>query len=328
MKFLMHGANIAAALICALIAALLTCLVMQNMAVASLSAGLPWQPGSFTAALGYVCSLLALGILLLWREQRHRSSMDGLQRSLTAETALRSGAEQGLLDAHGQLRQLRQQQEKIRKNERWRIARDIHDDLGQNLLALKMDITMLQASAAALHPSLQPKLALIAGNVDMSVRSLRCIINDLRPLVLDVGLRLAIDRLLDEFMRGNDVACELTVGAAVFTDSASKDIDTMVFRIVQEALSNIARHAHAKRVAIALDIEAASLVMTVRDDGVGMRAGPPKLGRGLRGIEDRVKAAGGSLRIDTQLGHGTTLALSIPLPASRVDILAWQQTTC
>lgn len=326
MNLSMHGVNVATALIGALAVALVSGLALQNQTLAALPVSLPWRadPG----VLACLTCLSALLVLLLWREQRHNSRIEALQQTLNVESRLRCGAEQNLLDTHALLRKLRLQQEKIRKNERWRIARDIHDDLGQNLLALKMDISMLQTASAALHPSLQAKLALISGNVDTSVRSLRSIINDLRPIVLDAGLRIAIDRLLDEFMRSNNVACELSAGAAVFNDSGSKDIDTIVFRIIQETLSNIARHARARSVAITLDIESTSLVMTVSDDGIGMPAGPRSLGRGLRGIEDRITAAGGTLRIDSQAGRGTTLSLSIPLPASRIDPVAWPQAAC
>lgn len=260
------------------------------------------------------CALLGAALaILLWRQWRNQADLGLLRDKLAAEHRLRATAEQSLHDTHHRLRQLVAQQDSVKSDERWRIARDIHDDLGQNLLALKIDISALQASLAEVQPGLFQQLAIISCNVDLTVRSLRAIINDLRPIALDAGLRVALERQLHEFSRANGIACQLTIAPDSFESGLRNEIDIMVFRIVQESLANIARHAKAHNVAVALVLDADGLAITVRDNGIGMPPGPLRRGRGLLGIEDRLTAAGGKLQIHSEPGEGTQLSLSIPV---------------
>ncbi|HEV7815420.1 MAG TPA: sensor histidine kinase [Janthinobacterium sp.] len=272
----------------------------------------PWSEASHVDILAAAAVLLAvIAMLLLWRQQRLSTKLDYTNRQLADEHRLRSGAELALLDTHANLCKLVALQDGIKESERQRIGRDIHDDLGQNLLALKIDVCMLHLSTASAAPAVHQKLGLIAANIDLTVQSLRRIIHDLRPLSLEAGLKAALEWQLGEFTRVHGIPHELDASQDAF--EAGRGVELIIFRILQESLSNIARHARARSVRVTLSRHAGSLLMTVRDDGVGLPAGQFRRGCGLTGIEDRISAAGGRLMIASQPGQGTALSLSIPL---------------
>ena len=209
------------------------------------------------------------------------------------------------------------QQREVRDDERQRIARDIHDDLGQHLLSLKIELSLLQLSAGSAHPLLRQRLATMAGKLDQTILSLRAIINNLRPHGLEQGLRAAIEDQLAEFARLNNVQCNFEADALAFAHTPDEQRDAALFRILQEALANVARHARATELHVALRLQAARLVLTVRDNGIGMprQAAGPACGQGcgLDGIGQRVAQAGGRFAIDSEPGAGTVLSLSFPL---------------
>ncbi len=244
------------------------------------------------------------------------------QREL--ERHARTQAEQALGDTHTTLCRLVQQQEQVRETERNRIARDIHDDLGQHLLALKIELSLMQVSTSGVHPQVHQKIGSLLQHLDQAIGSLRTIINDLRPLALEHGLRNAMEAQLAEFSRISGIPHQLEADPGAFHAKSGRSVDAMLFRILQESLTNVARHAQATEVKITLIRSAELLTLQVRDNGIGMAghpptrgcgmAGhPPTRGCGLAGIADRVAAAGGKFVIDTQPGAGTLLSLSIPL---------------
>ncbi|MDC8756810.1 sensor histidine kinase [Janthinobacterium fluminis] len=270
------------------------------------------QPGALD--LPAVTALLALGVAAaLWRRRRRGDTVASLRRDVARQRMLRVSAERALLDTQTSLCKLAALQDAIKENERRRIGRDIHDDLGQNLLAIKIDIALLRRSCAALHPQLHQKLGVVAENIELTIQSLRCIINDLRPTALEAGLKVAVERQLSEFSRISGIGCELDADGGALDGAANAELDTMVLRVLQESLSNVARHAKASAVQIGLHRNAAALTMTVRDNGVGMPSEHTPCGCGLLGIKDRVAAAGGRFAIDSRPGQGTALSLSIPL---------------
>ena len=276
---------------------ILACLTAA--ALAALHAGhaagtLP--PAGTPSPLLVVCAILLVALaLLLWRQ--HRLALR--QRALEQ---LRADAEQTRL-ASGQ--------RKAREQERLRIGRDIHDDLGQHLLTLKIDLAMLQTSTHGASPQLARQLAMMARNVDLSIAALRRVIHDLRPPALDAGLQAACDGLLADFQRstGIDCHCDYRLDAA-----AGSAHGPLLYHALQEALANIARHAHATHVQLSLQQAGDTLACRISDDGVGLAGSPPRLGCGLSGMHERVAAAGGSLHIDSRSGAGTTLRVSLPLP--------------
>lgn len=233
------------------------------------------------------------------------------QAQLGVERHARALAERALAETHKVLCRLVEQQEGVRDTERRRIARDIHDDLGQNLLALKIELTMLQHATRAANPQLNARIDLMVRNLDLAIKSLRGIINDLRPLALDAGLRYAMEWQLSEFTRLNGIRHHFTADPAAF--DTDKAFDAMLFRILQESLSNVARHSQATEVRVALTCKVGQINLTIRDNGIGFNKQHTVRGCGLDGIRDRVSAFGGSFAIDNPPGGGCQLSLAVPL---------------
>jgi signal transduction histidine kinase len=273
-------------------------------------------PSERPAVLMAVLWLLLLGWsfhALLVRHLRFRDRLAESEARLGLERDARTLAERALADTHGALCRLVHQQEHVRETERNRIAREIHDDLGQHLLAMKMELSLMQASTGGAEMPVRQKVATLLQNLDLTVRSLRTIINDLRPPALGQGLQRAMAHQLAEFSRLNGIRHELEADPAAFQAERGRAVDAMLFRILQESLANVARHAQATEVRIALGRSGDLLTLEVRDNGVGMAGQPDTQGCGLAGIADRVAAAGGKFVIDSQPGAGTLLSLSIPL---------------
>jgi signal transduction histidine kinase len=262
--------------------------------------------------LPYLIPLL-IPLALAWHEWRRLyAELGNARRHLANESGLRASAEQRQAATHARLCRLVAAQDKILENERRRIARDMHDDLGQNLLALKIDLGLLRSHGAELAPKINEQLALISGNLDLTIRSLRGIINDLHPVALQGGLRQAAESQLREFSRINNIAHQFDADPGL-GEAGCGELDTTVFRILQESLANIARHAKASMVRVALARQGHALRLMVGDNGVGLPPGARLRGCGLQGIEDRARAAGGTLAVDSGPG-GTTLTLLLPLP--------------
>ena len=218
---------------------ILACLAAAALAaaLAALHAGYAagtMRQASIPSPLLVVCVILLLALaLLLWLQHRLALRQRGLEQ-------LRADAEQTRL-ASGQ--------RKAREQERLRIGRDIHDDLGQHLLTLKIDLAMLQASNAATAPQLAQKLGLIARNVDLSIAALRCVIDDLRPPALEHGWQAAFDGLLADFSRSTGIVCD---GVCDALDGVAGAQEPLLYHALQEALANVARHARASRVSVSL----------------------------------------------------------------------------
>lgn len=250
---------------------------------------------------------------LLRRHLRLDDNLADKEAQLAIERHARAIAEKSLAAAHLSLCQLARQQEHVRETERQRIGRDIHDDLGQNLLTLKIDLSLLHVSTTGAHPLITQKVDSMMGNLDLTIKSLRAVINDLRPVALETGLRHAIEWQLSEFSRMHGIRHTLRAPAGAFDSHSDKERDAMVFRILQESLSNLVRHAHATEVEVELQRCGGVLTLTVQDNGIGMPAEIPANGSGLPGIRDRVAAIGGRFVIESQPGAGTVLTLSFPL---------------
>ncbi|MTV39690.1 PAS domain-containing sensor histidine kinase [Duganella radicis] len=218
-----------------------------------------------------------------------------------------------------QLRQLAEHLETIKEEERKRIARDIHDELGQNLLALRIDISMLSARTSASHGLLHARVQAALHNVDATIRSVRGIMNELRPAVLDLGLPAALEWQAGEFGRRTGLSCALSLPDEAECAAIPPEMALVLFRAAQEALSNVRRHAAASRVEIALAMASGRLTLSVADNGIGLPpdgAAPGANGDafGLIGMRQRVAALGGRLEIGPAAGgRGCRLALSFDL---------------
>ena len=221
--------------------------------------------------------------------------------------------QQKLARSHDQLRQLSSALQSIREEERTHIARELHDDLGQLLASLRMDLTLLTRVDHLPDASLR----LIAGmesNLLTAITSLRRIATNLRPRALDEGgLYFALQGLRDEFVERHGIACTLLADEAELRldDAAS----TAVFRIVQEALTNIARHAQARSVLLNLSRTNGELLVTIQDDGRGIRAEDMEKAEslGLVGMRERVWAMHGDITIAGDEPPGTRIDIVLPL---------------
>ena len=229
-----------------------------------------------------------------------------LQRKLTMQA-------EELLQSKRQLRELASYQEHIKEEERKRIARDIHDELGQSLLALRIDVSMLQARTSTMHPKLNEKASDALNHLDTAIRSVRSIINDLRPPVLDLGLQAAIEWQLEEFRQRSAIDCTMSAKDENFRCDLNEKSATTLFRIVQESLSNIARHAQATQVHIELSREDRQLYLQIKDNGVGMTDRKKLNSFGLVGMKERISMLGGEFTIDSAPDKGTRLTISLPL---------------
>ncbi|VXB16908.1 histidine kinase [Massilia sp. 9I] len=222
--------------------------------------------------------------------------------------------QQKLSRSHDQLRQLSSALQTIREEERTHIARELHDDLGQLLASLRMDLTLLQGNNQLPEPS-QRLIEGMESNLMTAITSLRRIATNLRPRALDEGgLYFALQGLREDFVERHGIAVTLLAEEAELRldDSAS----TAIFRIVQEALTNIARHAGATRVVLNLDRVNHELLLTIRDDGRGIRSEDmeKKESLGLVGMRERVWAMDGEITISgDDEAPGTRIDIVLPL---------------
>jgi signal transduction histidine kinase len=252
--------------------------------------------------------------------EKHAAGDDLLarvQRSnalLTAEISERKRAEQALQQSQQQLRLLARHTERIIEDERKRIARELHDQLGQNLLALRIDILMLQAAAGDAAPKTAVTAASALNNIDSMIKNVRAIINNLRPTLLDLGLVATFEWEIQEFKRRTGIDCDFTTDRGEFVLDDARAL--ALLRILQESLNNVLRHACADRVDIQLYGDDKRVYLRVADNGVGDYPGCRRKSNafGLLGIQERVSAFGGELDIETDKGKGLTLLVMLPLP--------------
>jgi PAS domain S-box-containing protein len=226
--------------------------------------------------------------------------------------------QQKLARSHNQLRQLSAALQTIREEERTHIARELHDDLGQILASLRMDLNLLQQADGNTPDSLR----LMKGmdeNLVTAIASLRRIATNLRPRALDEsGLYFALQGLRDDFVERHGIRC------ALFADEAELRLDdaasTAIFRIVQEALTNIARHANASNVTMNLYRLNSELLVTIRDDGRGIQPEDMEKAEslGLIGMRERVWAMNGEITISSDEPPGTRIDIVLPVAGHTV----------
>lgn len=229
------------------------------------------------------------------------------------ERKLMDGA---LRQSHAQLRQLALHLETVKEDERKRISRDIHDELGQNLLALRIDISMLSARTQNAHPRLHRRVAAVLDNIDTTIKSVRGIMNELRPMALDLGLQAAVEWQVGDFRKRSGIACQLHIRDEALFAAIGSQVEIALFRIVQEALSNVMRHAHASAVELEFHSDARAVYVSISDNGVGITAQQQRKKQcfGLIGIRERVRALDGVVEIGAPAsGSGCRLWLQVPL---------------
>jgi PAS domain S-box-containing protein len=223
-------------------------------------------------------------------------------------------AENELRRSQQDLREIASMSQSAREQEKTRIARELHDELAQSLTALKMDLAWTAERLGARESALSDKISRMQTLLDTTVAATRRISADLRPLMLDdLGLAAAVEWLIESFRERNAIECELV--------APSEDLDlreplaSCVFRILQESLTNVARHSGASFVQVALARSDGEITLTVKDDGRGFSPDAPRKpdSYGLMGLRERAYLVGGRVAIDSGPGKGVRIDVRIPL---------------
>ena len=252
--------------------------------------------------------------LLEQRVASRTAALTAANNHLVNEVLERKRAEAALEHSREELRELATIGTSAREQENRRIARELHDELCQTLAASRLALELVSE-----RNELKAELAPVHSLLDEAVVATRRIAADLRPLVLDdLGLVAAADWLAQNFRQRHGIECELSV------EPPDLDLDepqaTAVFRIMQESLNNIGRHAHASRARVSLTRHDDHVLLIVQDNGVGFDLSTPrKLNSfGLSGLRERAYLVAGEVAIESSPGYGTSIKVRIPLPVARV----------
>jgi len=235
------------------------------------------------------------------------------------DITLRKQNEDTMLRQQRELRELSARVLEAREEEKTRIARELHDELGQLLTALKMDLAWLRERLPEAGTELAARADGMSALLDRTVSSSRRIAADLRPLMLDdLGLAEAAQWLVDDFGKRSGVRLEMRVPEQAEFDALAKGAATAVYRAIQESLTNIARHSGAKNAWVLLAQENGEVLVEIEDDGRGVTPGDlaKASSLGLKGMRERVAYYGGSLEVARAPRGGTRLRVRMPL-ASR-----------
>lgn len=200
--------------------------------------------------------------------------------------------------------------EAAREAERRHIARELHDELGQLLTALKLDLGRLQGQ---LNTELRRQTDSMSELLDLTIKTVRRLATELRPQILDdLGLKAGLEWLLKQSCARKGLTYELTWGLA--EEQVTDDARSTLFRICQEALNNVVRHSEARHVLVELRRDRRRLTLQVTDDGVGFQPnGSPRSGLGLLGMEERIGLLGGTMHLESRQGGGTRVHIQAPL---------------
>lgn len=241
---------------------------------------------------GAVCGVVAIG------------------RDITAQKR----AERELAASHAQLRELGAYRESAREEERKRIAGELHDELGQSLTALRLQAALLRVRYGAEVPGLTGQVRLMTELVDRTIGVVRNVATTLHPTVLALGVGSALEWLVDEFRQHSGIDCSLTL--ALREQQLSEAQAIAVFRIVQESLTNVARHADATETAVSLHCAAGWCRLQIDDNGRGFEPGQARANSfGLLGIRERVLSLDGELSVSSRAGGPTSITVTLPLTA-------------
>lgn len=235
--------------------------------------------------------------------------------TIALEAEERQKAQQQLEGSHEQLRRLAAHLQKIREEERKRISREVHDELGQALTGFKFELKLLDRELRQEMPELAEHTGAILSQLDQTMKTVRRIATDLRPGILDeLGLAAAIEWQAREFQSRTQIQCELTKNLDEL--EIGGDPATAVFRIFQETLTNVARHSGASKVCIGLERENGFLFLRVQDNGRGFLEKDLRRSRslGMLGMRERAQIFGGQLLITSEPQNGVEVILRMPLP--------------
>lgn len=242
------------------------------------------------------------------RKDEDGTIWDGIMLNMTHSKQ----AEAELLRSRAQLSALAAHVEAVKEQERLHLAREVHDDLGGNLTTIKIGLSWLMRHLPSDQPLLIQRTAYLDNVVDQTFEAAHRIASNLRPAALDFGIVPAIAWQLQRFTRNTDIPHEFSAPEDAIP--LGPDAEIAAFRIVQEALTNVAKHARATRVKLRLVREPDSLRITLTDNGRGLQPAPGNgNGFGILGMIERAAALGGELTVQPAKRQGTQVSLRIPL---------------
>jgi len=248
-------------------------------------------------------------------EVRSQQLPDGRFLSVIRDLTDRIKAEEELKESYKAIRTLTDHLQKVREEERAHIAREIHDELGQQLTVLKMDVAWLNKKIDAADESpLKIKMKELLSMLDGTVKTVRRISSELRPSLLDdMGLFAAMEWHLEDFSKRTGLETSLLAGKE--PEKLPDNIKTGLYRIFQESLTNVARHANATKVIIRAEAKDKMLVLSIEDNGAGFDVAKVKSKKtlGILGMQERSSMMGGNYSITTAPGKGTTIVVSVPI---------------
>ncbi len=263
---------------------------------------------------GRVVALLGVGNKAVDYDEADTAALASLA-SLVWDIVLRSRAEQEQRRFREELQRLVCGLERAREEERRRVAREVHDELGQEITALRFALARLEHILGPDPGAPREPLAAMREIVDRALNSTRRIATSLRPAVLDtLGLADALAWLAGEFSRHSGLAVRLRLEPEEI--EAPAELATVLFRIVQEALNNVAHHARARNVRITIRVKGGMAELAVEDDGRGFpeTGGLPPGALGLAGMRERLRPHGGTLSVERPSGGGSRLRVRVPFP--------------
>jgi|GEM_PF-593792 len=276
-------------------------LIVENMSIGALSLGME-NPGPFASEYVDIASEIAASLAIAIQQSRLIEDMNA--------SRLR-------------LRQLTQQLISTQEEERRRLAHVLHDDAGQALIALRINLGLIQEDVPAEFEQLRRRLDDAVALTTTTMSQIRSLAHDLRPPTLDAaGLRPALQGFCDEFSRHTQL--HITYTDPEILPEMSDAANTCLYRFLQEALTNVAKHAEANRVDVVLCYESDKVSLMVVDDGCGFdeqaRLSTPgwSMGIGLLGMQERLESLGGRLKINSQPGQGTCLTACLPISAGNL----------
>lgn len=243
-----------------------------------------------------IAGVVLMLLLTLWQAVRIRRERNRSEQAMT------------------QLRQLAASLQKVRDEERTRVARELHDELGQALTAIKMDIGWVADRVAGGDKTLGDRFQSALALVDTTIRNMRKVATELRPSILDLGLNAAIEWLLEEFHSRTGVEYSLDLPNPEV--EADPQLSTAIFRIIQEALTNVSRHSRATSIHVRLQQNGGDLVLEVQDNGTGISRRPAPSGGGslgILGMRERALTLGGEVTVQSPASGGTVVRARIPL---------------
>lgn len=250
-------------------------------------------------------------------------------QQLREEIEDRKRAEQALMESQEKLRLLMGQLMSVQERERSRISAELHDELGQALMVLKMDLSSLQERLSKNQSQLKNECSRLLSFIDDIIENVRRLCWDLGPyLMAGLGLSASLQSLINEMCKKHNFTCSFDLQEIEVY--LSPEIQTKVYRILQESLTNIAKHAGVNQVSVTLKKEVENLILEVADKGRGfnleevMARPAPARGLGLTAMMERVRQAGGSLEINSRIGQGTTITLTLPIPPRASEEATYQ----